>query len=141
LAEIALAEPLAVCLHAVARAGSVAGADIAITGGGPIGLLTALAARQRGAARVSVIDIAAQPLAVATGLGFDAIAMPGAPAPDLVERFDTVFEASGAPPALANGFALVRRGGTMVQIGNYTVPTLTIPANLVMGKEIAWHGS
>ena len=100
-----------------------------------------MVARHRGAARVSIIDIAEGPLAVAAGLGFDSIAMPDAPAPTLIERFDTVFEASGAAPALANGFAVLRRGGTMVQIGNYAQPTLSLPSNLLMGKEISWHGS
>ncbi len=141
LEQIALAEPLAVCLHAVARAGAVTGSDVAVTGGGPIGLLTALAARHRGARRVTVVDIAAQPLKVAAGLGFETIAMTGAPAPELAERFDTIFEASGAAPALANALTLVRRGGTLVQIGNYAVPVLNVPSNIVMAKEIAWRGS
>ena len=39
-AAAALAEPLAVCLHAVARAGNLAGKRVALFGAGPIGLLT-----------------------------------------------------------------------------------------------------
>ena len=50
LEAAALAEPLAVCLHAVNRA-RVSGRSVAIIGAGPIGLLTLLAARlRRGAA-------------------------------------------------------------------------------------------
>jgi len=41
----AMAEPLAVCLHAVQRAGALHGAHVLITGSGPIGALTCLAAR------------------------------------------------------------------------------------------------
>ena len=44
----ALAEPLAVCLHAVARAGDVRGKSAVLFGAGPIGLLTMLAARRAG---------------------------------------------------------------------------------------------
>jgi L-idonate 5-dehydrogenase len=40
----AMAEPLAVCLHAVQRAGALPGAHVLITGSGPIGALTCLAA-------------------------------------------------------------------------------------------------
>ena len=48
LAAVALAEPLAVCLHAVARAGELAGRHALLIGAGPIGLLTMLAARRAG---------------------------------------------------------------------------------------------
>src|SRR6187549_2156350 len=47
----ALAEPLAVCLHAVARAGDIGGKRAVLFGSGPIGLLTMLAARRAGIAR------------------------------------------------------------------------------------------
>lgn len=141
LEEIAFAEPLSVCLHAASRAGDLAGQNVAVTGCGPIGLLTALVARHQGARGVTLIDIAEAPLALAEKLGFAAIRMTGAPEPELADQFDTVFEASGAPPALVNALTLVRRGGTIVQIGNFAVPTLTVPANIIMSKEIGWRGT
>jgi L-idonate 5-dehydrogenase len=67
----ALAEPLAVCLHAVARAGDVSGKNAVLFGSGPIGLLTMLAARRAGIAEITVVDIAAAPLAFASRLGAD----------------------------------------------------------------------
>lgn len=52
-AEAACAEPLAVCLHAVAQArdllGDLAGLRVLISGAGPIGLLVLAAARHEGA--------------------------------------------------------------------------------------------
>ena len=65
----ALAEPLAVCLHAVARAGDVTGKRAVLFGAGPIGLLTMLAAQRAGIAETTVVDIAAAPLAFATAIG------------------------------------------------------------------------
>ena len=65
----ALAEPLAVCLHAVARAGDVTGKRAVLFGAGPIGLLTMLAAQRAGIAETTVVDIAAAPLAFAKRLG------------------------------------------------------------------------
>src|SRR5215204_4351185 len=58
----ALAEPLAVCLHAVRRAGTLEGRRGLVVGAGPIGLLTMIATRLAGAASVTVVDIAAAPL-------------------------------------------------------------------------------
>jgi hypothetical protein len=55
----ALAEPLAVCLHAVARAGDVNGQACGAVRSGPIGLLTMLAAKRAGHCRDDVVDIAA----------------------------------------------------------------------------------
>lgn len=49
--EAAFSEPLAVCLHAVNRAGPLLGKRVLVTGSGPIGLLTVMAARRRSSAR------------------------------------------------------------------------------------------
>jgi L-idonate 5-dehydrogenase len=46
-----MAEPLAVALHAVKQAGNLLGARVLVTGSGPIGALTILAARRAGACR------------------------------------------------------------------------------------------
>lgn len=69
----ALAEPLAVCLHAVNRAGPVEGRRGIVFGAGPIGLLTFLAARMAGMSEVAVVDVAAAPLTFAKRLGADHI--------------------------------------------------------------------
>jgi hypothetical protein len=44
----ALGEPLAVCLHAVGRAGDITGKSVLVIGAGPIGLITMLAANAQG---------------------------------------------------------------------------------------------
>ena len=75
LEAAALAEPLAVCLHAVAR-GEVAGQSVVVIGAGPIGLLTMLAARLKGASETTMVDIAAAPLAFASRLGADRVDRP-----------------------------------------------------------------
>ena len=67
----ALAEPLAVSLHAVARAGAIADRSVIVFGAGPIGLLTMLAARLKGCGGITIADIATAPLAFATQLGAD----------------------------------------------------------------------
>ena len=55
--EAAMAEPLAVCLHAVRQAGPLLGRKVLVTGCGPIGILTIMAARLAGAADIGATDL------------------------------------------------------------------------------------
>jgi threonine dehydrogenase-like Zn-dependent dehydrogenase len=52
----ALAEPIAVAVHALRAAAIRAGDDVLVLGGGPIGLAVATCARHAGAAEVVVVD-------------------------------------------------------------------------------------
>jgi L-idonate 5-dehydrogenase len=138
----ALCEPLAVCLHAVAR-GKVAGKSVAIIGAGPIGLLTLLAARLEGATETTMVDIAAAPLAFASRLGADRVVdlsvdpegLKKIPAPDVV------IEAAGSPAALDGAITAVRRGGTVVLLGSLPGGSFPAPMNPVMAKELDLLGS
>jgi L-idonate 5-dehydrogenase len=142
----ALAEPLAVCLHAAARAGDLQGKRAVLFGAGPIGLLTMKAAQLGGVSEVAVVDVAAAPLAFAARLGADHVVDVSGGAEELAalaaERpFDVAFEASGTAAGLASAIATVRRGGTVVQIGNLPGGAIPMPANAVMAKELDFHGS
>ena len=55
--EAAFAEPFAVTLHAVNRAGSLLGKRVLVTGSGPIGALCILAARVHGAREIVATDV------------------------------------------------------------------------------------
>jgi L-idonate 5-dehydrogenase len=142
----ALAEPLAVCLHAVARAGDISGKSAVLFGAGPIGLLTMLAARRAGIAEVTVADVAAAPLAFASRLGADHVVDvaggdAGLKAQAATRPFDVAFEVSGTAAGLASAIGNVRRGGIVVQIGNLPGGQISVPANAVMAKEIDLRGS
>ena len=65
MAEAAMAEPLAVCLHAARQAGSLLGARVLVTGCGPIGALAVVAARFAGAAEIVATDVSDFPLSLA----------------------------------------------------------------------------
>ena len=145
-AAAALAEPLSVCLHAVARAGAVEGRRGIVFGAGPIGLLTLVAARLAGMAEIAVVDIAAAPLAFASRLGADHVVDVSGKADHLAglaaERpFDVAFEVSGTAAGLGSAIRTVRRGGTVVQIGNLPGGDIAVPANAVMAKEIDLKGA
>jgi L-idonate 5-dehydrogenase len=146
MAAAALAEPLAVCLHAVSRAGSVQGRRGVVFGAGPIGLLTVLAARLAGMSEIAVVDVAAAPLAFARRFGADQVVDISAgdkPLASLAaERpFDVAFEVSGTAAGLGSAISNVRRGGTVVQIGNLPGGLIAIPANAIMAREIDLKGS
>lgn len=72
LREAALVEPLAVACHNVERGKVKAGEDVLVIGGGPIGLLVAMAARAAGG-KVTVSEINPARLAVIQSIGFDTI--------------------------------------------------------------------
>ena len=143
----AMLEPLAVALHAVKRAGSVAGKRVLVTGGGPIGLLVALTAKAFGAVPVALSDILATRRDTARQLGVEATVNPASP--NLADEvrtltgdgFDVIFEASGARAALRQAFDLVRPGGTIVQIGTLGTEDIPLPANQLMTREINFIGS
>jgi L-idonate 5-dehydrogenase len=136
----ALAEPLAVAMHAVNRAGAVRGRDVLVNGAGPIGALVVAAAKFAGAASVVAADLADSSLAVATALGADEVRnlATGDTLPDDVEL---VFEASGAPAALGGVLHATARGGTLVQVGN--LPGTAAPAVLgdLVTREVTWVGA
>jgi L-idonate 5-dehydrogenase len=146
LAEAAVAEPLAVCLHAVARAGDITGKRAVLFGAGPIGLLTMLAAQRAGIAETTVVDIAAAPLAFATKLGANHVVdisggEEALKAQAAAQPFDVAFEVSGTAAGLASAIGAVRRGGVVVQVGNLPGGQIPVPANAVMAKEIDLRGS
>jgi L-idonate 5-dehydrogenase len=144
-AEAACAEPLAVCLHAVAQAADLSAKAVLVTGAGPIGLLTVAAARHAGAARIVVTDLMDAALSRAPSMGatdtINVASNPDAllPFQDNKGSFDVVFDCSAAAPALRSAFAAVRPRGTIVQVG--VTGDVTIPLNALVGKEIVWRGS
>jgi L-idonate 5-dehydrogenase len=138
--EGALAEPLAVALHAVSRAGDVAGRDVTVNGAGPIGCLVAAALKHAGAGRVTVADISAASLAVARAMGADGLrdVSLGEPLP---EDAEIVIEASGAPGALGPVLRSTARGGTVVQVGNLPGTEAAAVLGDLVTREITWKGS
>jgi L-idonate 5-dehydrogenase len=145
LAEAAMAEPLAVCLHAGKQAGPLLGKRVLITGCGPIGALMIVVSRYAGAAEIVVTDVADAPLAVARTLGAtkainvssDAAALDPWRAGKGV--FDVLFEASGNQAALRLALDLLRPGAAIVQLG--LGGEMTLPINTIVAKELQLRGT
>lgn len=128
LERATLSEPLGVALRALNRGGLKAGEDVFIAGGGPIGLLTLLAARHKGARAVIVSEADPSRRALAERLGADAAVDPAAGAPDRVrERTDglgchVAVECAGVAAAMDDCLAAARRGGRIVVAGTFERP-------------------
>ena len=143
--EAAMAEPLAVCLHAARQAGPLMGKHVLITGAGPIGMLAVLVARFAGAARTVVTDVADAPLEMARRLGADETLNvrhdAAALTPYQVDKgiFDVVFEASGNQSALVSALEVLRPGGVVVQLG--LGGSMTLPVNTIVTKELQVRGT
>lgn len=136
----ALAEPLAVAMHAVHRAGDLRGKTVLVNGSGSIGSLVVAAAKHRGAGMVIASDLSATSLAVARAMGADETVEVGGDA-TLPEDVELVFEASGSPAALGSVLRATARGGTLVQVGSLPGTAVAAALGDLVTREITWIGS
>lgn len=108
--EAVLVEPLAVAVHAVDMASLSAGDTVAVFGGGPIGVLVAMVARQAGAGTIVIAEPHEWRRQIAADLGFVAVDGTDALREAVLnltsgEGADITFDAAGHPsitPALAD---------------------------------------
>ena len=143
--EAAMAEPLAVTLHATTRAGQMLGKRVLVTGCGPIGVLSILAARRAGASEIVATDLSDFTLSLAKKAGADhAISM--ASTPDGLSGyttdkgyFDILYECSGAAPALIAAIGALRPRGIILQLG--LGGDMTLPMQAITAKELDLRGS
>ncbi|WP_207780744.1 zinc-binding alcohol dehydrogenase family protein [Caulobacter radicis] len=122
LDEAAMVEFLAIGAHAVRRARIEPGQSALVVGAGPIGIAAALFARLAGA-RVTVLDGREDRLAFcAEHLGVERTLTVGDDTAQALSAltdgafFDVVFDATGNPAAMQQGFAYVGHGGSYVLI-------------------------
>ncbi len=141
--EAAMAEPLAVCLHATKRAGPMLGKSVLVTGCGPIGILSILAARRAGADLIVATDLSDFTLEMARVAGADRVIKAGPEALKDYEAdkgtFDFLYECSGAAVALAGAIPALRPGATIMQLG--LGGDMTLPVQAMTAKELSLKGS
>jgi threonine dehydrogenase-like Zn-dependent dehydrogenase len=150
-----LAEPLSVAIRAAERAlvaprpdinlGPGLGAEVAVVGLGPIGLLVALVLQRLGA---SVLGIERHPdrRALAAEVGIATVA--GEHAVDAVDErtagrgADVVVECGGESSAFLLSFDLVRRGGRIVELGHFfPIGTVDFDPQVVCANDLEVVGT
>lgn len=141
-AQGAMVEPFAIGMQAALRARIQPGDIGLVTGAGPIGMMTALAALAGGCAKVLVADLAQPKLDIIGAYpGIETVNIRTTPAAQAIAEAtdgwgaDVVFECSGAAPAILGLPALARPGGAVVLVG---MPVDPVPVDIVglQAKEL-----
>jgi D-xylulose reductase len=140
--EGAMVEPFAIGMQSALRARIQPGDIGVVTGAGPIGMMTALAALAGGCAKVYVADLAQPKLDIIGAYdGIETINIAKKPLADAIAEAtdgwgaDVVFECSGAARAILGLPALARPGGAIVLVG---MPVDPVPVDIVglQAKEL-----
>lgn len=143
----ALAEPLAVGLHAIRRAGVEPGDNVLVLGAGPIGVAALLAAKLAGAAALYVSEPVTARAERAAELGVTEVFDPTAT--DVRREVflrtgrvgpDVVVEATGRPELVELAVSTVRRGGTAVLAG-ISDAQISVPLKQIVPFERTIRGS
>ena len=142
----AVMDPLGNAVHTV-LAGPVAGRTVAVTGCGPIGLMSIAVARAAGASTLLATEVNAYRRELATKMGADAAFDPSQG--DVVARvkeatggdgIDVLLEMSGHPEAIRQGLAMLRPGGRASLLG---IPKQSVTLDLyadVIAKGVVVQG-
>ena len=141
----ALAEPFAVGLHGVSRAGSLIGKRVLVSGCGPIGCLAIAAALAHGASEIVAVDVTDATLVIAKAMGAHQTVNVASDSQWAASQsankgsFDVMLECSGNEQALRTGLEVMRPRGIAVQLG--LGGDVSIPQNMVVAKELSICGS
>jgi len=141
-----LAEPAAVAYHAVRQPVALEGRVVLVCGGGPIGLFTALMAREAGARAVVISEIQENRRDLARSLGVDAAIDPVASDLSSALRVfdargeaDVSVDAVGILPTVEAALKFLKPGGELVLLGGWK--TLSLPMGTIVAKEVRLLGS
>jgi L-iditol 2-dehydrogenase len=155
-------EEMAVAYSALARAtspyyaikeGFGPGDSLAILGNGPLGVLHGIMAKMQGAGLAIATDLADKRLQMAKELYADttinATRTPKAERVRMIKDMtggvgpDLVVESAGEPEVFLEACEVVRKGGTVIEVGNWVDMGKTVPLNVmqhVSSKNLHIHG-
>ncbi len=140
----ALAEPLAVALHALHNGGVTEGMRVLVLGAGPIGALAIAAMRTMGVAEITCVEPVETRRALALAVGADRVLLPeDLVVPSIAEpglvvdgAVDVVLECSGKASAMEAGLAQLVRAGTLVLVGAGIEPPRFDPNRILLNEVI-----
>lgn len=121
-----MVEPLAVAVHAVKRAGNVKHKNVLILGAGPIGVITAQAAKGMGAGAVMITDLMDPRLGLAEKCGVDYCVNPEKE--DLGEALkthfgtdhaDIIYDCAGTEATIGQAIRYASAGSRIILVGVY----------------------
>jgi 2-desacetyl-2-hydroxyethyl bacteriochlorophyllide A dehydrogenase len=136
-----LVEPASVVLHGLEKARPEPGEAVGVIGVGTLGALAIVLLELHSPARIVAYGVREEELELARRLGADEVVLAGAEA-TVGADLDLVVETAGASVAVEQATRLCRPGGRAVLLGIAGEGrTLTLPSDLLVGKEMALIGS
>jgi L-iditol 2-dehydrogenase len=144
--EAAMLEAVSVALHGVSLAQIATGSTALVVGAGMIGLLTLQALRAAGCSTIYVADLDGTRLKLAQEVGATAVLSSEKDVAGQVMELtggigvDVVIEAVGRNETVKASIESVRKGGTVVLVGNIS-PEVTLPLQKVVTRQIRLQGS
>ena len=143
----ALIEPVSIAVHAVSRHTPNPGDTAVVVGAGMIGLLVIQVLRAKGCRHVIAVDVDEDKLALAARLGAAACLNPkNMDVPSAIRDMTagkgahSSFEAVGRTETVLASIQSLRRGGTVVLIGNLA-PRVELPLQEVVTRELSLLGT
>jgi L-iditol 2-dehydrogenase len=145
-AEAAMLEAVAVAIHGVNLAQLAPNSTALVVGAGTIGILTLQALLAAGCAKVFITDVDGQRLELAQKLGATATLLSGDSLQSEIlartsgEGVDVALECVGRNETVSASIDAVRKGGTVVLVGNIA-PNVNLPLQKVVTRQIRLQGS
>lgn len=143
----ALVEAVSIAVHAVGRHVPAPDDAVVVIGAGMIGVLIVQVLKHKGSRNIVAVDIDPQKLALAQRMGATRTLNPKER--DVVTALrdvtggrgaDVSFEVVGHRDTVLSAIRSLRKGGTVVLVGNLT-PTVDLPLQEVVSREISVLGS
>lgn len=143
----ALVEPFSIALHAIRRAAPALNDSVVVLGAGMIGLALVQALKNTGCGQLIVADISPDRLAMAEKMGATHV-LDSSKEP-LVEAIlkltqgrgaDLAYEAVGVTATVDGALRAVRKGGSVVLVGNVS-PKIDFPLQIAVTRELSVYGS
>lgn len=144
--QAAMVEPVAVALHSINLSGAKINDTAVVFGSGMIGLFIIQLLKQAGC-QVIAVDMLQERLDMAKLAGADYIF--NSASNDVVTQIrnltnnrgtDLAFEAVGITPTIQSAVESLRKGGTLILVGNLS-PVIELPLQKVVTKELTVRGS
>lgn len=144
--QAAMVEPVAVALHSVNLSGVKINDTVAVFGSGMIGLFMIQLLKLAGC-RVIAVDVRQEKLEMAVKAGADAVLNAQSDnVPGEIKKLthhrgaDFAFEAVGISATIQSSVESLRKGGTLVLVGNLS-PIVELPLQKIVTQEITIQGS
>ena len=145
--QAAMVEPVSIAFHAVKKTPLSINDTAVVVGSGTIGLFIIQTLRAAGCEKIIAVDLDQNRLDLACRLG--AVAGLKSDNADVVQEVlkltenrgaDIAFEAVGITPTIKTAVNALRKGGSLILVGNLS-PTVEMPLQTIVTREISIYGS